>query len=96
MKRKLNIAVRELVEFVCRSGDLTVSFSGARRSVEAIRAQNTRHAGLTQADIDGMDQTWRTEVGAPGSALITGAVVAVIIRGVVERPDIAKMSAMMK
>jgi DNA excision repair protein ERCC-2 len=38
LKRKLNIAVRELVEFVCRSGDLTVSFSGARRSVEAIRA----------------------------------------------------------
>ncbi len=38
MKRKLNIAVRELVEFVCRSGDLAASFSGARRAVEAIRA----------------------------------------------------------
>ncbi len=38
MKRKLNIAVRELVEFVCRSGDLEFSFSGVRRSVEAIRA----------------------------------------------------------
>ena len=54
MKRKLNIAVRELVEFVCRSGDLTVSFSGARRSVEAIRAhqkiQNSR------------PQTYRPEV----------------------------------
>ncbi|MEN8757829.1 MAG: hypothetical protein ABF303_05150, partial [Desulfobacterales bacterium] len=54
MKRKLNIAVRELVEFVCRSGDLTVSFSGARRAVEAIRAhqkiQNSR------------PQTYRPEV----------------------------------
>lgn len=38
LKRKLTIAVRELVEFVCRSGDLTIEFSGARRSVEAIRA----------------------------------------------------------
>ncbi|MFZ0726193.1 MAG: ATP-dependent DNA helicase [Desulfobacterales bacterium] len=38
MKRKLTIAVRELVEFVCRSGDLVASFSGARRAVEAIRA----------------------------------------------------------
>ena len=38
MKRKLNIAVRELVEFVCRSGDLEFAFSGIRRSVEAIRA----------------------------------------------------------
>jgi len=38
LKRKLNIAVRELVEFVCRSGDLEFAFSGARRSVEAIRA----------------------------------------------------------
>lgn len=38
MKRKLNIAVRELVDFVCRTGDLTFSFSSARRAVEAIRA----------------------------------------------------------
>ena len=38
MKRNLNIAVRELVEFVCRSGDLEFTFSGVRRSVEAIRA----------------------------------------------------------
>ena len=40
--------------------------------VDAIRAQNTQHAGLTQADIDTMDQTWRAEVGTPGSALIAG------------------------
>ena len=46
MKRKLNIAVRELVEFVCRSGDLEFAFSGTRRSVDAIYAhqkiQNSR------------------------------------------------------
>lgn len=30
--------------------------------VEAVRAQNARHSGLTQADIDAMDQDWRAEV----------------------------------
>jgi len=38
LKRVLKIAVRELVEYVCRSGDLEIAFSGSRRSVEAIRA----------------------------------------------------------
>jgi DNA excision repair protein ERCC-2 len=38
LKRHLKIAVRELVEFACRSGDLRVEFSSARRAVEAIRA----------------------------------------------------------
>jgi DNA excision repair protein ERCC-2 len=38
LKSVLNIAVRELVEYVCRSGDLEMVFSGSRRSVEAIRA----------------------------------------------------------
>lgn len=32
--------------------------------VDAIRAQNTRHAGLSQADIDALDSQWRAEVDA--------------------------------
>ena len=38
MQRQLKIAVRELVEYVLRSGDLVVEFLGASRPVEAIRA----------------------------------------------------------
>jgi DNA excision repair protein ERCC-2 len=38
LKRVLKIAVRELVEYVCRCGDLEITFAGSRRSVEAIRA----------------------------------------------------------
>jgi len=41
LKRVLKIAVRELVEYVCRSGDLEIAFAGSRRSVEAIRAHQT-------------------------------------------------------
>jgi len=37
MKTELNIAVRTLVEQVCRGGDLVVEFSGAARSLEGIR-----------------------------------------------------------
>lgn len=32
--------------------------------VSAIKAQNEKHAGLSQADIDAMDQTWRAETAA--------------------------------
>jgi hypothetical protein len=32
--------------------------------VEAVRAQNAAHAGLTQDEIDAMDAAWRAEVGA--------------------------------
>ena len=46
MKRELKIAVRELVEYVLRSGDLVSEFLGSSRPVEAIRAhqkiQNSR------------------------------------------------------
>ncbi|MGD2096408.1 MAG: ATP-dependent DNA helicase [Desulfobacterales bacterium] len=38
MQRELKIAVRELVEYVLRSGDLAFEFLGASRPVEAIRA----------------------------------------------------------
>ena len=37
MKSHLTIGVRELVEFVLRSGDLKVEFSGASRAADAIR-----------------------------------------------------------
>ncbi len=48
MRRELKIAVRELVEYVLRSGDLAFEFLGSSRPVEAIRAhqkiQNSRPA----------------------------------------------------
>ena len=46
MKNELKIAVRELIEYVFRSGDLVFEFLGSSRPVEAIRAhqkiQNSR------------------------------------------------------
>jgi DNA excision repair protein ERCC-2 len=41
LKSELKIAVRELVERVLRSGDLTFEFLGASRPIEAIRAHQT-------------------------------------------------------
>lgn len=38
MKRKLQVAVRALVEHVLRSGDLGFEFMGGSRAIEAIRA----------------------------------------------------------
>jgi len=38
VKNVLHIAVRELVEYTCRSGDLEMGLGGARRTAEAIRA----------------------------------------------------------
>lgn len=38
--------------------------------VEAIKAQNNKHAGLTQNQIDEMDKTWRSQVGAGSSPMI--------------------------
>ena len=38
--------------------------------VEAIKAQNSKHAGLTQAEIDNMDQQWRSETGAASRPMI--------------------------
>lgn len=49
MKEKLQIAVRALVAHVLRAGDLTLTFTGQSRTVEAIRAhqkiQKSRPAG---------------------------------------------------
>lgn len=38
--------------------------------IAAVQAQNQRHAGLTQADIDRLDAQWRKEVGAAAQPLI--------------------------
>ncbi|MBN1932396.1 MAG: ATP-dependent DNA helicase [Desulfobacterales bacterium] len=51
MKRKLQVAVRALVEHVFRTGDLELEFTGAGRTLEAIRAhqkiQKSRPTGYT-------------------------------------------------
>ncbi|MCF8480993.1 MAG: PDC sensor domain-containing protein [Rhodospirillum sp.] len=47
-------------------------WASAPTVVAAIKAQNTDHAGLSQADIDGLDTQWRAETEAPPSPLIDG------------------------
>jgi hypothetical protein len=39
--------------------------------IAAIKAQNEKHAALSQADIDGLDQKWRAEVDAADKPMIT-------------------------
>ena len=38
MKKEIKVSVRNLVEFVLRSGDLDTSFMGSSRAVEGTRA----------------------------------------------------------
>ena len=38
--------------------------------VDAIKAQNSKHAGLTQAEIDNMDKQWRAETGEASQPMI--------------------------
>ncbi|WP_420348868.1 hypothetical protein [Pelagibius sp.] len=38
--------------------------------IEAIKAQNERHAGLSQADIDKMDKDWRAQTDASSRPMI--------------------------
>jgi len=38
--------------------------------IDAVKAQNAKHAGLTQAEIEGLDQQWRSETGASIQPLI--------------------------
>jgi len=40
--------------------------------VEAVRSQNDKHAGLTQADIDALDKKWRAETEASAKPMING------------------------
>lgn len=39
--------------------------------IDAIRSQNRRTAGLSQAEIDALDQSWRAEVGTASTPTIT-------------------------
>lgn len=39
--------------------------------IDAIRAQNQNHSGLTQSQIDGKDKQWRSESSAGGGTLIS-------------------------
>ena len=38
--------------------------------VEAIKAQNSKHAGLTESEIGSLDQQWRSETGAASQPFI--------------------------
>jgi len=38
--------------------------------VNAVKAQNQKHAGLTQADVDKLDKQWRAETGASSQPMI--------------------------
>ena len=40
--------------------------------VDAIKAQNSKHAGLSQADIDALDKKWRAETSASAKPMIDG------------------------
>jgi hypothetical protein len=46
------------------------AFMADNRVADAINAQNTRHAYLTQAKIDEMDKQWRTETNTGGGKLV--------------------------
>ena len=38
--------------------------------IDAVKAQNQKHAGLTQADIDALDKKWRAETGSSSQPMI--------------------------
>lgn len=42
--------------------------------IEAVRAQNTANAGLSQADIDALDTQWRAEIGTGATPTIDAVV----------------------
>ena len=57
-------AIREMVDSKFRA------WMSDPMMIEAIRAQNRAHAGLTQAEIDGLDKRWRAETAAPARPMI--------------------------
>ena len=60
------------VELVQRFADSTVrQWISEPVLIAAIKAQNERHAGLTQAEIDSLDIQWRTETALSRKPLIT-------------------------
>lgn len=42
--------------------------------IAAVQGQNQRHAALTQADIDALEQAWKTELGKPVQPTINSVV----------------------
>ena len=46
------------------------AFLSAPRIADAIKAQNDRHAGLSQSRIEELDKQWRAETATAGGALI--------------------------
>lgn len=42
--------------------------------IDAIKAQNAEHAGLTQDDIDALDATWRAEIGSTDMPTVSSVV----------------------
>ncbi|MDX1707614.1 MAG: ATP-dependent DNA helicase [Desulfobacterales bacterium] len=85
MRRELKIAVRELVEYVLRSGDLAFEFVGANRPAEAIRAhqkiQNSRPATYTpEVAISHQVETdrFRLDIGGRIDGVYTEATPAII------------------
>ena len=61
--------------------------------IEAIKAQNAKHAGLSQADIDNMDKDWRAQTDA-GSRPMIDAVLGNALSGYLRDQRIPFMSAM--
>ncbi|WP_112322395.1 PDC sensor domain-containing protein [Oceanibium sediminis] len=55
------------------AGDLA-RIAAAPVILDALRAQNAAHAGLSQADVEALDAKWRAEVGAGNSPLIDGVI----------------------
>jgi len=54
------------------AGGPVAEIVAAPEVIEAIKAQNAKHAGLAQADIDALDKTWRAETGAAEKPMIDG------------------------
>src|SRR3546814_13175895 len=42
--------------------------------IEAVKAQNAKHAGLSQTDIDNMDKDWRAQTDASSKPMIDAVV----------------------
>ncbi|UCH73642.1 MAG: cache domain-containing protein [Rhodospirillales bacterium] len=57
-------AIREMVDSKFRA------WMSDPMMIEAIREQNRAHAGLTQAEIDGLDKRWRAETASPARPMI--------------------------
>src|SRR5688572_23942225 len=59
--------VKEVETYV--KGNL-ISWLNDKSVIAAIKAQNAKHASLTQADVDKLDKQWRAEVDAANKPLI--------------------------